>query len=155
MSTLLNTYSTFASKLVKQAVPPKKVWYAPNMKDAYNQEEIDAVTQCLHDGWLAPGPRTAKFEEQVSKIFGKKCGVMVNSGSSANMIALAVLELAPGSEVITPACTFSTTVAPIEQLKLVPVFVDVIADQYVPAPEVVLAAITEKTKVLLGEIRFL
>lgn len=127
---------------------PKKVWYAPNMKESYDQEEIQAVKDCLEAGWLAPGPRTQEFEEAVSRIFGKTCGVMVNSGSSANLIGLAVLELPAGSEVITPACTFSTTVAPIVQLGLTPVFVDVMIDYYVPSVEAVLAAITEKTKVI-------
>jgi CDP-6-deoxy-D-xylo-4-hexulose-3-dehydrase len=74
----------------------KKVWYAPNKFEAYGQEEIDAVVACLKDGWLAPGPRMAKFEHTVARYFFKQCGLMVNSGSSANLIGLAVLGLVPG-----------------------------------------------------------
>jgi CDP-6-deoxy-D-xylo-4-hexulose-3-dehydrase len=131
------------------AKPPKKVWYAPNKFEAYGEEEIQAVTDCLRDGWLAPGPRTEEFEEKVSAIFGKKHGVMVNSGSSGNIIGLAVLGLKPGDEVVTPACTFSTAVAPILQLGLTPVFCDIVPDCYVPTVEQVLAKITPKTKCLL------
>lgn len=139
--------ATFACPEPKDG--PKKIWYAPNRFEAYGEEEIKAVEDCLRDGWLAPGPRTAKFEEEVSKFFGKKNGVMVNSGSSANMIGLCVLDLKPGDEIITPACTFSTVLAPIEQLGLTPVFVDVAHARYVPTVEAVLGAITPKTRVLM------
>ena len=103
----------------------RKVWYAPNTFEAYGTEEIDAVTACLRDGWLAPGPRTEEFERRVSAIFKKKCGVFVNSGSSGITLALAVLGLEAGAEIVTPACTFSTSVAPMLQLGFKPVFVDV------------------------------
>lgn len=94
----------------------KKIWYAPNMKEAYGHEEIQSVQNCLEDGWLAPGPKTELFESMVAKAFGKSYGIMVNSGSSANLLALACLDFKPGDEIITPACTFATTVAPIIQV---------------------------------------
>jgi hypothetical protein len=50
----------------------KPIYYAPNKFEAYGEEEIAAVTECLRDGWLAPGPRTLSFEKEVSKFFGKK-----------------------------------------------------------------------------------
>jgi CDP-6-deoxy-D-xylo-4-hexulose-3-dehydrase len=128
----------------------KKVWYAPNMFESYGQEEIDAVTKCLQDGWLAGfGPKTVEFEQKVSEMFGKKYGLFVNSGSSACLLALASLDLPPGSEVITPACTFSTTVAPIIQLGLRPVFCDVQLTSYVPTVHDVVSCITEKTRVVM------
>merc|ERR1711972_998759 len=77
---------------------------------------------------------------------GKKCGVMVNSGSSANMIGICAMGLKPGDEIVTPACTFSTVVAPMEQLGLKPVFCDVEPGRYVPTVDAILAAITPKTK---------
>lgn len=129
--------------------PRKKVWYAPYKFEAYGEEEIQEVVACLRDGWLAPGPRTEEFEAKVCTLFGKKHGVMVNSGSSANMIALAVLGMEKGDEVVTPACTFSTTVAPIEQLGFKPVFCDVTPDKYVPEVDDILAAITPKTKCIM------
>lgn len=129
--------------------PPKKVWYAPNKFEAYGEEEIQAVTQCLRDGWLAPGPRTELFETKVSALFGKKYGVMVNSGSSGNLIGLASLGLAKGAEVVTPALTFATAVAPIIQLGLTPIFCDVEPNRYVPTVDQVLAVVTPKTRCIL------
>lgn len=126
--------------------PPKKVWYAPNKFEAYGEEEIQAVVDCLRDGWLAPGPRTDEFEEKVAALFGKKCGLMVNSGSSANLLGLCALGLQKGDEIVTPACTFSTSIAPMEQLGFKPVFIDVEPGRYVPTVDAILAAITPKTK---------
>mmetsp|Transcript_109543 Transcript_109543/g.194267 ORF Transcript_109543/g.194267 Transcript_109543/m.194267 type:complete len:784 (+) Transcript_109543:98-2449(+) len=126
-----------------------KVWYAPHKFQAYGEEEISEVTQSLRDGWLAPGPRTEEFEKRVADLFGKRYAVMVNSGSSGNMIGLAALGMEPGDEVVTPACTFSTVIAPLEQLRLKPVFVDVEPGRYVPSIEAVLAAISPRTKCIM------
>merc|ERR1719327_134024 len=124
----------------------QKVWYAPYKHQAYGEEEMAEVNQCLRDGWLAPGPRTDEFEARVAALFGKQCAVMVNSGSSANLVGLLAIGLQPGDEVVTPACTFSTVVAPLEQLGLKPVFVDVEVGRYVPSVDAIIAAITPKTK---------
>jgi CDP-6-deoxy-D-xylo-4-hexulose-3-dehydrase len=128
----------------------KKVWYAPNKLEAYGEEEIKAVEQCLRDGWLAGfGPRSIEFEEKIAKEFGKKFGVFVNSGSSACLLAVASLDLPKGSKIITPACTFSTTLAPIIQLGYKPVFVDVGLNDYVADIEQVVNAITEEVKAIM------
>lgn len=135
----------------------KKVWYAPNKFESYGQEEIDAVTQCLQDGWLAGfGPRSIEFEEKIAKTFGKKYGVFVNSGSSACLLALASLQLPKFADstgtitkVITPACTFSTTVAPIVQLGLTPVFCDVGLTTYVPSVDEVIDLVDDAVKVIM------
>jgi CDP-6-deoxy-D-xylo-4-hexulose-3-dehydrase len=128
----------------------KKVWYAPNKFESYGEDEIKAVEECLRDGWIAGfGPRSVKFEEVVAKYFGKKYGVFVNSGSSACLLALASLQLPKGSEVITPACTFSTTVAPMVQLGLKPIFCDVGLNTYVPSVQDVIALINENTRVIM------
>jgi CDP-6-deoxy-D-xylo-4-hexulose-3-dehydrase len=128
----------------------KKVWYAPNKLEAYGEEEIKAVEQCLRDGWLAGfGPRSIEFEEKIAKEFRKKFGVFVNSGSSACLLAVASLDLPKGSKIITPACTFSTTLAPIIQLGYKPVFVDVGLNDYVADIEQVVNAITEEVKAIM------
>jgi CDP-6-deoxy-D-xylo-4-hexulose-3-dehydrase len=128
----------------------KKVWYAPNKLEAYGEEEIKAVEQSLRDGWLAGfGPRSIEFEEKIAKEFGKKFGVFVNSGSSACLLAVAALDLPKGSKIITPACTFSTTLAPIIQLGYKPVFVDVGLNDYVADIEQVINAITEEVKAIM------
>jgi len=128
----------------------KKVWYAPNKFESYGEEEIKAVEDCLRDGWLAGfGPRSIEFEEKIAKEFGKKYGVFVNSGSSACLLALAVLKLPKGTKVITPACTFSTTLAPIIQLGLTPIFVDVDLNAYVPTVEDIINAVTPDVKAIM------
>ena len=128
----------------------KKIWYAPNKKEAYGDKEIQAVIDCLNDGWLAGfGPRTIDFEEKVSREFGKKYGLFVNSGSSAILLGLKALDLKPNDEIITPAFTFSTTIAPIIQCGLTPIFCDVEIGTYVPTVEKICEKITEKTKVIM------
>ena len=98
----------------------------------YGQEEIDAVNEVLAQPQkLSPGVRVKKFEKAISKIYGKTHGIMVNSGSSANLLAVESMNLPVGSEVITPVLTFSTTLTPLLQLGLKPVFVDVVPGAYV------------------------
>ncbi|MBD1157034.1 DegT/DnrJ/EryC1/StrS family aminotransferase [Pelagibacterales bacterium SAG-MED20] len=101
-----------------------KIYYG---KAVYDNREINAATKVLKNKSLTliDGPSCKNLEKKLSKTFGKKYGLMVNSGSSANLIALASLNLKKGSEVITPTLTFSTTLAPIYQLGLVPHFIDV------------------------------
>ena len=128
----------------------KKVWYAPNKFESYGEEEIKAVEACLRDGWLAGfGPRSIEFEEKIAKRFGKKYGVFVNSGSSACLLAIAALDLPKGCKIITPACTFSTTLAPIIQLGYKPVFVDVGLTSYVPTVADVIAAVDDEVKAIM------
>ena len=128
----------------------KKVWYAPNRKEAYGDAEINAVVECLNDGWLAGfGPRSIQFEKEVSELFSKKHGLFVNSGSSAILLGLNALNLEPGTEILTAACTFSTTIAPIIQCGLKPVFCDVEIGTYVSSPEQVMEKMTDKIKVII------
>jgi CDP-6-deoxy-D-xylo-4-hexulose-3-dehydrase len=116
---------------------------------AYGEAEIKAVIDCLQKGWLAPGPLTDDFEKKCAAFFGKKYGLFVNSGSSANILGLICAGLGPGVEVITPACTFSTTVAPIVQHRAIPHFCDVMPNQYVPSPQQIIDQITPGTKIIL------
>ena len=128
----------------------KKVWYAPNRFESYGEEEIKAVEECLRDGWLAGfGPRSIEFEEKIAKEFGKKYGVFVNSGSSACLLALAALNLPKGSKIITPALTFSTTLAPIIQLGYEPIFLDSNLTSYVPDVEDILKLVTPEVKAIM------
>jgi len=128
----------------------KKVWYAPYKFESYGEEEIKAVEESLRSGWLGgQGPKSVEFEKAIAKRFGKKFGVFVNSGSSACLLALAALDLLKDSKVITPACTFSTTLAPIIQLGYVPVFVDVGLTDYVADIDEVLSNITPEVKAIM------
>ena len=128
----------------------KKVWYAPHKFESYGEEEIEAVNKALKDGWLAGfGPYTTEFEAKIAKEFGKKYGVFVNSGSSACLLSLAALDLPKGTKVLTPALTFSTTLAPIIQLGYVPVFIDSNLTSYVPDIDDIIEAITDDIKVIM------
>ena len=128
----------------------KKIWYAPYKFESYGEEEIKAVEEALRSGWIGgQGPKSVEFEEKIAKHFGKKYGVFVNSGSSACLLALASLQLPKGTKIITPACTFSTTLAPIVQLGLKPVFVDVGLNDYVADIDQVVTAVTPDVKAIM------
>lgn len=115
----------------------------------YDDAEINRVLAVLKEHRTGLGKEANEFEKKVSKSFGKKFGVMVNSGSSANLLALELLSLEKGSEIITPLLTFSTTVAPIVQKGLIPVFVDVEEGKYVIDVSKIEKAITSKTKAIM------
>ena len=106
---------------------PKKIFYA---EASYSKEEIIEVNKVLEEGRLAlmNGPKVQELENKVADLFNKKYGLMVNSGSSANLLGILSLGLKKGSKVITPALTFSTTVSPIVQSGLIPLFIDVERD---------------------------
>jgi CDP-6-deoxy-D-xylo-4-hexulose-3-dehydrase len=123
----------------------------PYARTIYGKEEVTAVMRVLADpGKIVAGPHVREFEERVAKLLGKKYGVMTNSGSAANLIALEVLDLPAGSEIITPALTYSTTVAPILQKNLKPVFVDVEPEKYNIDAAQVERRITKKTKAIVA-----
>ena len=98
--------------------------HVPYALNVSGEEEVEAVARVLRSSTL-PGANVRDFEAKIAALFGKKRGVMVNSGSSALLLGIAALDLPKGSEVITPALTFSTTVATQVQSGLVPAFVDV------------------------------
>jgi CDP-4-dehydro-6-deoxyglucose reductase, E1 len=127
-----------------------KIWYAPHKFEAYDNREIEAVTNCLKDGWLAGFmDRSIEFEKKIAKLFSKKYGLFVNSGSSACLLSLASLNLPENKEVITAACGFSTTVSPMIQFNLKPVFCDVDLTTYQANKEAVIKCITPNTAVIM------
>ena len=119
-------------------------------------ELVSAISASL-DFWLTAGPYAEKFESEFAKKVGMRHAFMVNSGSSANLLALASLlspklgdrRLLPGDEVITVAAGFPTTVTPILQNNLVPVYVDVELKTYVAIDDQLEAAISPKTKAIM------
>ena len=125
-----------------------RVYYG---KAVYGKEEINASLKVLNKKSLSliDGPSVKKLENKVAHIFGKKYGLMVNSGSSANLLAFASLKLKKGSEVITPTLTFSTTVAPIYQLGLIPHFIDVEKNNFVASIKQIQKAINKNTKAII------
>ncbi len=132
---------------MKNKVKSLRVSYAGTV---YGREELRAVQRVLEDPLhIVAGPAVHAFEAKVAKLFGKPFGVMVNSGSSANLISMDVLDLPRGAEVITPALTFSTTLAPLLQLDLKPVFVDVEQGTYLININELEKKITKKTRALM------
>lgn len=92
-------------------------------QSVHGEDEIAAVVEVLRSS-TQMGARVREMQEAVAALFAKRHGIMVNSGSSANFLAVRLLDLPEGAQVITPALTFATTVAPIVQHGLVPAFVD-------------------------------
>jgi len=107
----------------------RRIEYAGSVHD---EEEIEAVVSVLRGGATALriGRHVRGFEAGVAELFGKRHGVMVNSGSSALYLAIELLGLSPGDEIVTSPLTFSTDIAPMVRSGLVPVFVDVEPDTY-------------------------
>ncbi|MDH6281644.1 DegT/DnrJ/EryC1/StrS family aminotransferase [Prescottella agglutinans] len=125
-----------------------RVVYARSVHD---DAEIDACLEVLRGGPFALkiGKNVAEMERRVADLYGKKLGLMCNSGSSALYLALELLDLPKGSEVITSPLTFSTDVSPIVRGGWVPVFVDVEPDTYNVDVTKIEELITEKTGAIL------
>ena len=115
----------------------------------HGNEEIKAVTKVLKTS-TQMGKNVINFEKKIAKLFSKKYGLMVNSGSSALLLAMETLDIPEGSEVITPILTFSTTVGYIVRNKLVPVFVDVEEGTYCINENKIKSLITSKTKAIVA-----
>jgi len=118
-------------------------------KTVYGKEEIDAVTKCLSES-TQMGNYSRKFEKKIAKLFDKKHCLYVNSGSSALYIGVESFEFPAGSEVITPALTFSTSVGCIVKNNLVPVFVDVEPLTYCIDVSQIETQITNRTVAILA-----
>ncbi len=122
----------------------------------YDEKEMISLVDSALDFWLTAGRFAKQFEKDLAGFLGVKHCLLTNSGSSANLLAISALtspkfgekRLKPGDEVITTACAFPTTVNPIIQNNLIPVFVDVDIGTYNIQSDKIEAAITEKTKAI-------
>ena len=125
-----------------------KVYYA---KTNYDSKEINAVIKVLKKQKLnlMNSKNVKKFESKIARLFDKKYGLMVNSCSSANLLALSALNLPKGSEIITPCLTFSTTISPIIQLGLIPSLVDINLDTLLINEDCIEEMITKKTRAMI------
>jgi dTDP-4-amino-4,6-dideoxygalactose transaminase len=112
-------------------------------------EEIAEVVASLRSGWLTTGPRVRAFEERFAEFVGAPAAVALNSATAAMHVALAVLGIGPGDEVITTTMTFCSTAHVIEHLGARPVLVDVEPDTLNIDPERVRAAITPRSRAIL------
>ena len=129
----------------------------------YDDREMTLLTESALDFWLTAGPYSERFERRMRQFFDSRDFLLVNSGSSANLLMVSTLcapdlinnlrgdgpgPLLPGDEVITPSVTFPTTVAPIIQNRLVPVFVDCEVGTYNINPQLIEDAIGPRTKAI-------
>lgn len=122
----------------------------------FDEKEIVSLVDSSLDFWLTAGRFAEEFEYEFAKMFNASEAILVNSGSSANLVAMSALtspklknrRLKPGDEVITVAAGFPTTVAPIVQNQLIPVFVDVDLETYNINVEMLEQAISQKTKAI-------
>ena len=115
----------------------------------HDSEEENAVLEVIRKHETIMGERVKQFEKEIAMLFGKEQGIMVNSGSSANLLTFEVLDIPENSEVITPILTFATTLSPIIKKGLVPVFVDVEPETYIVNIDQIEQSITSKTKALM------
>jgi CDP-6-deoxy-D-xylo-4-hexulose-3-dehydrase len=162
---LSDTLNESVSELVNRAfleLHPEKKFVpgqstVPVTGKVFGVEELTAAVNSSLDFWLTSGPYTEKFESRLAKTVGVRHAFMVNSGSSANLLALSALtspklgdrSLKPGDEVITVAAGFPTTVTPILQNGLTPVYVDIDLGTYVANEAALEAAISSKTRAIM------
>jgi len=127
----------------------RRIEYAGSVHD---QREIDAVVEVLQGGptALRIGKNVREMERRVAGLFDKRRGVMCNSGSSALYLAIDVLGLDPGDEIITSAVTFSTDIAPMLRSGLVPAFVDVTPTTFQIDTDAIEAMIGPRTRAILA-----
>ncbi len=146
-------YHEFKEK-TEEFTPGDRISYASRV---FDEKEMQSLTDAVLDFWLTTGRFSEQFEKEFAKWIGVKYAHLVNSGSSANLIAFTVLtapelgerQIKRGDEVITVACAFPTTVAPVIQYGAVPVFVDVTVPQYNIDVTKLEDALSEKTKAVM------
>jgi CDP-4-dehydro-6-deoxyglucose reductase, E1 len=144
-----------------EAFPPKQFTAGsssvPVTGRVFDAEDIQTLVDSSLDFWLTTGRYADQFEKEFARFFKMRHAILVNSGSSANLLALTSLtspllkerQLKPGDEVITVASGFPTTVNPIFQNNLVPVFVDVEIPTYNIDVQYLEAALSEKTRAVM------
>ena len=134
--------------------PGDRITYASRV---FDEKEMQALTDAMLDFWLTSGRFTEEFEREFAKWIGVRFAHVVNSGSSANLLAFMALtapelkerQIKRGDEVITVACGFPTTVTPIVNYGAVPVFVDMTVPEYNIDASKLEGALSDKTKAVM------
>src|SRR3989449_10612313 len=142
-------------KLGKREFIPGKT-RIPLTVPTYDAAEVEEALESLLSTWVSMGKKVKRFEEMFANYLGSKHAVMVNSGSSANLLAMSVLtnpllqdRIMPRTEIITPAVTWATTVYPIANVGCTPVLVDVDPETMNIEPEEVKKAIDPQTSAIM------
>ncbi|NOU90927.1 aminotransferase class I/II-fold pyridoxal phosphate-dependent enzyme [Paenibacillus sp. LMG 31460] len=123
--------------------------HIPVLQPSIGQEEIDAVVEVMRSGWLGLGPKTEQFEQEFAKYVGSRFMVALNSGTAALHLALEVLNIGPGDEVIVPPITFISTIHAVSYVGATPVFADVETDTMNISVQDIERKITNKTKAII------
>lgn len=155
-TTLLESLREIAKKKSTQVIIAG-VNYIPVTGKVLDEEDILMGVDAALDGWLTAGRFANKFEEDFAAYFGAHRALLVNSGSSANLVAFYALTspklgeraIKPGDEVITVAAGFPTTINPIIQFGAIPVFIDVDIATHNVKVELLEAAVSPKTKAIM------
>ena len=150
----VDEYSKYSQQ--EKVFEPGKTYLPANGK-IISADDTRNLVQSALDGWLTAGHFAKKFEDEFAKYCESRYSLLVNSGSSANLLATAALSspllkekaIKPGDEIITAAAGFPTTVVPAVQYGLKPVFIDVDPRIHNVTPELVEEAITERTKLVM------
>ena len=121
----------------------------PLLTNAFSKQDLKEAIKVIKTGQITMSKVTKNFEQKFAKFVGAKYALMVNSGSSANLLAVASLNFKKNSEIITPNLTFSTTVAPIYQLGLVPHFIGVEKNKFLADPSHIERCINKKTVAIM------
>ena len=115
----------------------------------WGETEHANLMEVVNSDWYTAGPWCAKFEKKLREYLGVRHAILCNSGSSANLLAISMLELQPGDEIITTAVNFPTTVNPILQTGAIPVFIDVKLPQMTADVIQLEAALSPRTKAVI------
>lgn len=153
---LLQSLSKIATKNTTQIIVPGEN-YIPVTGKVLDAQDLLYGVESVLDGWLTTGRYGEAFEKDFAKWFGSRTSLLVNSGSSANLVAFYTLtspklkarQILPGDEIITVAAGFPTTINPMVQYGCVPVFIDVDIPTYNVKVELIEDAITPKTKAIM------
>ncbi len=121
----------------------------PVLQPSIGQEEIDAASEVLRSGWLGLGPKTEQFEQQFASFADSRFAVALNSGTAALHLALDVLRIGPGDEVIVPSITFISTIHAVSYVGATPVFADIEAGTMNICVKDIERKITSKTKAII------
>ncbi len=152
-----NNLINLLSKEIFNKHSSKKQLLIPVAGKVFDQEEIILLLESVEDFWLTSGRFAQQFESEFSQFMNQKYCLLTNSGSSANLLAISPLtssklgdrRLKPGDEVITVAAGFPTTVNPIVQNQMIPVFVDVNVETYNINVEEMKKALSPKTRAIM------
>jgi UDP-4-amino-4-deoxy-L-arabinose-oxoglutarate aminotransferase len=123
--------------------------FLPFSRPTMTEEDVNAIAKVLHSGWITTGPKSAEFEKKFGRYIGCSDAAATTSATAGMHIALKVLGIGPGDEVITPSMTWVSTVNLTVLAGATPVFADIEKDTLMVSRESIEKCITPKTKLII------